>query len=122
MASNHIANQATQIVAKDAELQAMRDGMSDLITYLTSSKFAEDRSVNVNDVILRVREIQAFAGDASNAAYANEEGPAPVASKHGWACPVCRAPLQDHEIWNDTDAKAANRMRLHWRELHKVAG
>jgi hypothetical protein len=80
-----------QVIAKDAELQAWRDGYNALRSYLLGSKFAEDRNVNVNDVLLRLEESRHAADDASEAAYLNEIGPQIAdgghrACSHGTAC------------------------------------
>jgi hypothetical protein len=50
-----------------AELAALDQGLTDLAVYLTSPKFAGDRSVNVEDVLLRVREARSAGHDAAAA-------------------------------------------------------
>ena len=120
MASNHIHRLQDELVSKDAEIDGLREGLSDLIAYLTSDKFASDTSVNVTDVLLRLREAENLALTRRDEAAFNEAGPGPEASVNGWRCPKCREALQDSPIWNDTDARAAGRMRDHWRATHRV--
>ena len=115
---------AAQIIAKDAELQELRDGMESLISYLRSSKFhcgdSLDGYVQINDVITSLRQTRSNSFDAGDAALANELGPKPEASPRGWRCPECQEPLQEQTIWRDTDEKAQQRMRQHWVATHKV--
>jgi len=117
---------AAQLVAKDAELQELRDGMESLISYLRSPKFrcgdSLDGYVQINDVINSLRQTRSNSFDAGDAALANELGPKPEASPHGWRCPECQEPLQSfpNGIYRDTDEKAQQRMRQHWVATHKV--
>ena len=84
---NHITSLQAQIIAQNAELQAIRDGLSSLVAYVTSAKFhitafSTDVDmagyVNTDDIVLRINEIKRRAQDAESTAYMNELGP-PVA-------------------------------------------
>jgi hypothetical protein len=116
---NHITRMQAEMASKDAEIAALREGYEAMISYMRSSKFHKTPYVNVADVILGLRQSASNAYDAANAAYLNEVGPQVEPSKDGWRCPVCHASL-DNRVWNDTEAKAAERMRLHWIENHKA--
>jgi len=115
----NITRLQAEIAQQKAEIESYVQSMRALQDYMHSQKFAEHPYVNVTDIVLWARQALDAGSYASEAAWVNEVGPKPVASPRGWACPDCRAPLQDHEIWNDTDARAAERMRLHWREMHR---
>lgn len=102
-----------------AEIAALRQGLESLRAYVQSEKFYSDPHVSTDDVVLRIRETQSAGMDAAVASWINEIGPKPVASPRGWACMECGVPLQPWPIYRDTDAKAEERMRLHWREMHR---
>lgn len=56
---------AANAAQNQAELTVIRQGLEDLRVYLTSDKFAVDKSVNTRDVLARLCEIQSAALDAS---------------------------------------------------------
>jgi len=116
---NNIVALKAEIAAQAAEIQSLRDSLNGLRAYMQSSKFANEPYVNVTDIIMWAQQAASHASDEHSAAWINATGPSPVASRNGWVCPECGQPLQDSPIWNDTDARAAERMRLHWIELHQ---
>jgi hypothetical protein len=118
--SNHIENLSDELVAANAEMASLQDGIYDLLGYLASDKFSVDNKVTNADVMRRLSETLVRSRDDRDAALLNERGPKPVASFKGWACPICGSVLQDSPIWNDTDAKAERRMRDHWTANHKA--
>ena len=56
---------ASRAAQNQAELAALRQGLEDLRAYLTSDKFADDKSVNTRDVLHRMYEITSAADDAA---------------------------------------------------------
>jgi hypothetical protein len=61
--SNYIFSLKDQVSVKDAEIEALREGLVDLSCYLTSSKFHIDTTVQVADVLRRIQDIISMAGD-----------------------------------------------------------
>jgi len=121
--TNHIVSLKAELIAAEAEIAALREGYQAMVDYLHSSKFATDHSVNKWDVINGLRQSADNAFDVRQGAWMNEMGPNPTPSRKGWMCPDCGELLQEQPIWNDTDARAAERMRQHWIATHKqVAG
>ncbi len=66
--ANFIQTLQSENKAQAREIQALRDGLRDLLSYVTSAKFTACEGpllnyVNVQDVTLRIREIENFATD-----------------------------------------------------------
>jgi hypothetical protein len=55
-----------RVAEQGAEIEALRSGLVDIKRYLQSNKFSADNSVQANDVLLRIREIENAANDAPN--------------------------------------------------------
>ena len=111
---NNIARLQAELAARTAEVAALREGYDAMISYMHSSKFHSDPYVNVTDVVTGLRQASWNAFQAADAAYINEVGPRPEASTTGWRCPECR-----DSLGYASDAKADERMRLHWVATHK---
>ena len=61
-----ITREAAATAARNAaELASLREGLEDLRAYLTSGKFADDKSVNTRDVLHRLFWIRSLADDAA---------------------------------------------------------
>lgn len=60
---NYIKRMQAEKRADAAELTGLQCGLSDLIQYLSSSKFYEDTTVQTADVIRRIAEFRAHAYD-----------------------------------------------------------
>lgn len=58
---NFIQSLQAENKAQAREIAAYKDGLCDLLAYVTSPKFYLEPHVSVQDIILRVREIQSFA-------------------------------------------------------------
>ena len=124
---NHITRLNAELAAANAKVAEYETELRILRNYMQSGKFqhsefrpwdATDTMVQANDIVHIIDQINRNAQEAENAAWHNAVGPKPEPSRNGWICPECRQSLQDEYIWNDTDAKAAERMRLHWIESH----
>ena len=61
---NYIHSLQATVAEKNREVQALRDGLADLYSYVTSAKYATDTNVNAADIVLRIREVQALADAA----------------------------------------------------------
>lgn len=48
------------------QVDKLEAGIRDLVGYLTSSKFAQDTSVNRDDVLLRLRELTSYAQESAD--------------------------------------------------------
>lgn len=134
---NNITRLQASIVAKDAEIRALRDGLLEIRAYALSSKFTHPETgnngyVNAADIALRAEQASSVAYDAGHAAYVNEIGPEiadgshhgcthgtfpRVAQFNGYHCRQCGEGLPGE--WNDTESKAQERMRQHWVARHK---
>ena len=117
---NHITRLEVTVTAQAAEIASLRESLDGLRALMHSSKFAVEPYVNVSDIILWAQQASQAATDANVNSEYNENGPKPIPTFSGWACPVCGTVLQDSPIWNDSDAKSEGRMRDHWRMSHKT--
>lgn len=64
---NFIQKLQAQNTARSEAITAARDGIAELRSYLTSPKFHTDTTVQVNDVLLRLREIEAAITEKEDA-------------------------------------------------------
>lgn len=126
---NTIASLQADLAVKTAEFQALKDGLEMIRAYVASDKFVAEPYVNIGDIGLRVLETLHTAECAGQDAYRNAVGPkigtgyfttmayGQHATSNGYHCPDCHEPLPGD--WNDTDARANERMRQHWISEHK---
>jgi hypothetical protein len=54
---NYIKRIELDAKKSESEVQSLRDGLIDLMSYLTSSKFKVDPTVQVKDVLTRIQQI-----------------------------------------------------------------
>jgi hypothetical protein len=66
---NHITRLTRDRAAAQAQSAEYRAGIAALIGYLSSDKFSQDTTVQVQDVMNRLREIDSRAIDANFAAW-----------------------------------------------------
>lgn len=57
---NYIKKLEAEIAARGSELVGIKCGLTDLEAYLQSDKFREDPTVQVKDILNRVREAKAL--------------------------------------------------------------
>ena len=57
MKMSYIQNLQRQISDKDAEIARLREGFTEIMAYCQSPKFHNDTTVQVNDILTRIREI-----------------------------------------------------------------
>ena len=60
---NYINRLQEETSQKDRETAALRDGLHELLCYVSSSKFSVDTTVNTSDIVNRIREIQSNANE-----------------------------------------------------------
>lgn len=58
MATNYINRLQAENAELKAELDRIREGITDLRAYLVSDKFSKDTTVQTRDVLHRIEEIQ----------------------------------------------------------------
>jgi hypothetical protein len=135
--TNHINNLTDQLASLTAERDSLLEGLTDLLAYLQSEKFAGPGPltgyVNTADIVVRVAEMRSNASLAGAVAYTAAAGPMVADGSHdtcshgtypgvplvnGWHCPVCGSALTtSSRLWSD--ATAARSMREHWVTAHK---
>ncbi len=64
--ANYITTLRDTLAASDREVQALRDGMRELLAHMATSKFSapENAWIATGDVARRIHEIEASATDA----------------------------------------------------------
>jgi hypothetical protein len=106
--TNHINNLTDQLASLTAERDSLLEGLTDLLAYLQSEKFAGPGPltgyVNTADIVVRVAEMRSNASLAGAVAYTAAAGPMVADGSHdtcshgtypgvplvnGWHCPVC---------------------------------
>jgi hypothetical protein len=132
---NTIHKLQAENTAQAAEIASLRDSLSGLRTFVLTKGYRDGRDgyIQVSDVDLWCQQARTAANDAYAAAEYNEVGPriadgwhtgcthgagAGVPRVNGYHCRVCGVALPGE--WNDTEAKATERMRQHWVAFHKV--
>jgi hypothetical protein len=58
---NYIKQLKLERDATMAQLEGLKEGITDLLIYLDSDKFRQDESVNRNDVIMRIQEAYSYS-------------------------------------------------------------
>ena len=66
--TNHIQKLEFELKRQNGALDGLNLGLHHLLLYLDSNKFYNDRSVNINDVIDRLRDAQSLSRDKENKA------------------------------------------------------
>lgn len=61
---NHISKLTQELAETKAELSTLHEQLTELVSYLTSSKFHKDPTVQVRDVLTRLTEARSAGWDA----------------------------------------------------------
>jgi len=140
---NHITTLEIQLAEARAEADSLRQSFANLRAFVFDKGNRNERGgyVQVGDVTSFCEQAGSLANDAAEAAGYNERGPAiaaggcayvnrktcshePSLRPNAWHCPLCAMllPAEPGREWNDTDARAQERMRLHYRQNHYQGG
>jgi hypothetical protein len=88
------------IVSANAEIAALRQGLTDLQTHLVSEKFRTDTTIQVADVMRWINAISASGHEAAN---------------EGWNVGVTAALARHREIADQRQAKLDEAQEAKWR-------
>ena len=66
--TNHIQKLEFELKRQNGALDGLNKGLQHLLQYLDSNKFYNDRSVNINDVIDRLRNAQFLSREEEHSA------------------------------------------------------
>ena len=103
---NYIKRLKAELAEKDAEVEALRGGMRNLLDYMSQEKFRSWDYVNTQDIVLRVQEIERASLDAGNVAF--------LQSAHGDAARCsgsCNTPLCERSRCHSEQCEEASAHR-----------